>query len=565
MSLKKPSFLAASILSSASILLSACSGSESDNVAITEVSGTVFASNVHGASIIASDANGNTIAGPALSDEAGLFTLKIPNQHLDSNLIITASGGQYQDEATGDTASNTLLSAFIEAGFLGGSESAQFSLTPSSSIIQRLISEHQLSMSEAKSRFQEAFGYIPDVAIIPVDASLESSTADEDTVLAGLRAAIFSQLTADLALPADAQGNLLSLLADDIADGTFDGMEEDLPLNIETGDGGAVSLGLAIQNKFNLAFSNFRKGRDKTGLSDAAVGHLPFAKTASSESYLVTYIPGMMGAMQGKTKFSLRITDHEGNPESGLAPSLNPLMFMADRMHSTPYTDVTEDSEESGLYHASVYYLMASSMANGNSMGYWKLSIELDENSESVDFYPQVMMAMGDTARVNLKSQSDMIPGMMGMDEKRTYILFNNGLAEDENGHNFSVFIASKESMMSFPSIAVGNTLNANSDYQLDLDSISVEMTTIPEDPESWISATTDNSGVWTASGLSNFENTVYVRLSINSEQKTDDGNAPDGEGDEAEFTFSIDGMSNMDEMEHMHASDDSDHMNEMM
>lgn len=553
MSLKNSSTLAISIVSSAALLLSGCGSSNSNssgsNSAGTNISGTVFASYVEGASVSARDVNGNEIAGPVISDEMGMFTLRIPDQHLSNRLIFTATGGQYKDEATGASTNNVSLSALIESDSLIDSQNPQFSLTPSSTIVERLVSDHGLNMSDAKSRFNEAFGYIPDTKIIPVDATQAPGEASEPSILAGLRAAIFSQLTYDLELPANTQSSLLALLADDLSDGNFDGMNNDEDLD----------LSASIQNRFNRAFSNFRSsGLDMSELNNASVGQRPFATTAMSDSYTVTYIPGMMDAMQGKTQFSFQIDDHQDNPVSGLTPSISPLMHMADRNHATPYTEVTEDSEVDGLYHASVYYLMASTMASGDSMGYWQLSIDLDENEESVVFYPQVMMAMGDTARVNLKSQSAMVPGMMGMDEKRTYILFNNGLSEDENGHNFSVFIATKENMMSFPALALGSY------HELEVNSISVEMSTSPDDEESWVQAENMGTGVWTATELSHFDNSIFVRLKVNNEQTTDDGITPDGIGDEAEFMFEMESMESSDDMDHMHDMNHSHEMNDM-
>lgn len=549
MSLNKSSLLATTIISIAGFL-SACSSSDSNSPtsntqASTQVSGTVFASYVNGANVSASDRNGNTLAGPTLSNSMGEFTLNIPDQYLSEDLIITALGGTYKDEATGQQTNNTRLSALIEGGDLEASSEPQFSLTPSSSIIEQLVSEHRLSLTEARTRFNQAFGYAPDSSIIPVDASSAPGEADEAQILSGLRAATFSQLTSDLNIPADNQSALLALLANDLSDGSLDGKENGSSLQLDLAGNESIELGQNIQNRFNLAFSHFRNsGNDQTGLSNAQVGHPVFAKTAVTENYVVNYVPSMMGSVQGKTTLSLDITDREGNPATGLTPSLAPLMFMADRTHATPFTTVTESDTQAGLYHATIYYLMASSMANGQSMGFWQLTVSLED--ENAVFYPHVAMSMANTARANLKSQTASIPGMMDMTEKRTYLIFNNGLSDGEAGKDFSVFIATKETMMHFPALALGLY------HELEISSIDVEMSTTPESEESWVTAESKGNGVWTATGLSNFEQQIYVRLFINSEQSTDDGNAPDGVGDTAEFMFSLHEMDASDTMHSM-------------
>lgn len=251
-----------------------------------------------------------------------------------------------------------------------------------------------------------------------------------------------------------------------------------------------------------------------------------------SESFKVTYLSEM--AQVGKSNLKIEITDLDGTPMEGLSPTLSPLMEMSTHNHSTPYGSFTE-SDEAGIYNATIYYLMAS----GPEMGTWYLDIGLPYD-ESVTFQPDVMMAMGDTARANLKSQTDTIANMMGGEEKRTYILFNDGLSDGDSGHDFSVFITTKESMMSFPAISAGQILNADSDYELTISSITVAMSTDPSDGDSWVTASNEGEGIWTAEGLTGLTDgeagSIYVRLSVNGEQKTDDGNIPDGEYDEAEF-----------------------------
>ena len=124
---------------------------------------------------------------------------------------------------------------------------------------------------------------------------------------------------------------------------------------------------------------------------------------------------------------------------------------------------------------------------------------------------------------------------MGGMDTPRSYYLFNNGLSTSGDNHDFSVVLASKESMMSFPLLNAGMTLNSNDEnYELEINSISIEMST---DNNDWTVATSNGSGSWTASGLRGLSDdedaSIYVRLEVNDELKTDDGSAT---GNDARF-----------------------------
>jgi hypothetical protein len=83
--------------------------------------------------------------------------------------------------------------------------------------------------------------------------------------------------------------------------------------------------------------------------------------------------------------------------------------------------------------------------------------------------------------------------------------------------------------------------------YELQISDIDVKMST---DQSTWVDASADGNGVWTASGLTGLinvqEGSVYVQFSVNNEQKTDDGNAPDGTDDVAEFVVTPSAMMTM-------------------
>ena len=132
-----------------------------------------------------------------------------------------------------------------------------------------------------------------------------------------------------------------------------------------------------------------------------------------------------------------------------------------------------------------------------------------------------------------LKGQSgDVIPGMLG-DENRSYYIFKDDVTGITGNHTIKLFVAARESMMSFPATFVGETLGSGTAYELPVSSMSVDVST---DGSSWVSADgSSNDGYWTAGGVSGLtdgvEGTLYVRLTVNGEQKTTDGAAPSGIG----------------------------------
>jgi hypothetical protein len=255
--------------------------------------------------------------------------------------------------------------------------------------------------------------------------------------------------------------------------------------------------------------------------------------------YTVEYVPGtgMNAPTEGRTTFQLKITKtSDGTPATGLTPTLSLIMTMTSgEQHSTPIDTVSESSTTPGTYDCTVYYLMAS----GASMGTWEMDVTV--NGETTKFNPDVAMSMsGDTVKATLKGQDDLISSMSGT-EKRTYYLFNDGIMNGMSmgSGTLSLFIAAKESMMSFPALAsqsVGNTtLHDETGASWIADPVTVECSL---DGNNWTSGENTTGGHWSVSFMSGITssvtNTIYVRLSVGkdggmAEWKTTDGNAVSG------------------------------------
>ena len=250
--------------------------------------------------------------------------------------------------------------------------------------------------------------------------------------------------------------------------------------------------------------------------------------------YKVEYVPGtgMNAPQQGKTTFQLNITKTSDNsPAAGLTPTLSFLMTMTDgTQHATPIDLASESTTTPGTYDCTVYYLMAS----GPGMGFWELKVKIGGMmGETATFYPAVSMAMGgSTVRSTLKGRSDIISSMTGT-EKRSYYLFRDGLSGTTGNHAFNLFIAAKESMMSYPALSTlaMTTLHDQNGTPWAVSTVTVLAST---DGSTWSSPAGETArGHWSFSGLTGLVSgqtaTIYVKLNVNEEDKTTDGNAASG------------------------------------
>ena len=530
---------AVTLLTALSFGLTGCGSDGGSNKPLTStIKGSVFAAPVNGATCEIQDDTGTVIAGPITTTSTGAYSVDIPDSQLGDDLMLICDGGSYTDESDGSTQTAGTLSAYVAGGTLAAG--VELHATPDSTIIHQLVREHNMTLTTAQTAFQGAFGYTPDSRIAPTNATAPDAAATDDQLLAGLRAAAFSQLTRDV-LGDGNQGYqfaLLDALALDLADNTMDG-DATGAINI---NGTAINLPADIQNQFGTSMLNFHTGSNNaTGLSNDLIGTLPFAPTALTSTYKVEYVAGAMKAMTGKTMFQIRLTDlATDTPADGVAVTLMPMMYMATKNHSTPVDGACTENATAGTYDCTIYYVMASVMMDGMSMGYWDLKVMLGGMmGEVAHFHPPVMMPMGDTALVKLRTEEDAIT-MMGETNPRTLLLFKSKLMGTTGDHTFQIFTATMETMMSFPAVTSSSTFHAGTPNELAITSMSIEIST---DASTWVTATEDGNGYWTATGLTGLtesvEGEVYVRLTINDNvyNSSIDGVAATGINEYATFT----------------------------
>ena len=254
----------------------------------------------------------------------------------------------------------------------------------------------------------------------------------------------------------------------------------------------------------------------------------PAYESVTTTSYKIEYIP-LTTAAEGKTTYKLRLTyTTTGTAVAGKTITLAPTMTMTSMGHSTPYEALSSNGD--GTYSGTIYFVMASVAADGSSMGTWNLEFTVD--GETVTFHPTVAMAIGSV--VKLKGVNDKIGSMMGS-TSRTYQIFNDGIG----GSNVKFFITAVDdsAMMTFPTVSVGTTLHNQMNAAVPITDMTVDVST---DKSTWATLSDNGSGRWSKPGLAALAvgSHLYVRLTVNGEQKTIDGAAVGASNAYGDFTI---------------------------
>ncbi|MDT8446579.1 MAG: hypothetical protein RRB13_06740 [bacterium] len=520
------------------------SANDSTNNDVT-ISGRVMAGPTAGAQVQVADEQGRVWFTTTTTDADGNYSVALTEEQRAQTLLFTATGGSYTDEATGSSVNATNgLSAYVAANELS-STATSVSLTPETTIVATAAAQwatHHSSvttladrLTAARAAFSDQFGYSVDHSQLPISAtSTPDATATTAQKKAGLRAASFSQLNKNLGGAASDQDSLLAILGQDLADGSLDGKAGSSQLSFAGSD-----LSAALPSQFDTAYRGFFEGtQNKTGLVASDLDNTAFGKMVKTSSYMVTYVPGSMAAMQGKTMFSLKVADHSGNAVSGASLALTPMMHMDSYSHSSPVVGCTESST-AGTHSCTLYYLMPSYMGT-TQMGYWQLTAKVTKSgaTESAVFYPLVKPSMSDTTRATLRHQTALTMAMSGGTEARYFFLFKNSLSGSTGSHTFSVYLATRESMMSFPAIVSGTTYNTGTSYAFTPTTITLQAST---DASTWTNMTSSGSGVWTLSGISGLTSgtsgKIYIKATLDSSQLTTDGSAVGTSNGYATFT----------------------------
>ncbi len=252
----------------------------------------------------------------------------------------------------------------------------------------------------------------------------------------------------------------------------------------------------------------------------------------ASPVYKVEYVPGtgMNAPVQGKTVYQLKITrQSDGSAATGLAPTLTMTMFMINGdKHSTP-ADAVKESATPGYYDCTVYYLMAS----GPTMGTWEMKVSVAGETTTIN--PDVAMAMGsDTVRATLYGSDDIVSGMSGTTYNKYYI-FRDGMTS-QSMPTLKLYISHAEDMMmDFKAASEGSVLSSPTDTVATM-TIQASM----DGGSTWIPGIDNTNGHWSVPGLTGLvtgqTSTIYVKLNVNSQDKTTDGNTASSSNNYATF-----------------------------
>jgi hypothetical protein len=484
----------------------------------TTVSGSIFAAPVSQATLTVKNGNGVTVVDAFTTNADSTYTIDILDTDLASDLVFESTGGEFTDEATGtNNVMAGAMSAYVAGGTLASGNSVH--VTPGTSIIADLVTKHNVTLTNAKTYFSRAFGYNPDISVMPVDITTDAALGASDVSrFAGFYPAVFSQLANDIGLGEDKQFDMFSDMSKDLADGELDGLDiSDNPVNIGT----------------------------STNILKDFVTLIGSYKTAETQTYKITYDPLSMMTFHGKAHFQISITNKSDVPQPGLVTSgvlkVMPLMYMnAGHIHTTPMGEIAE-SATAGTYDVTLYYVMPSRMGematvSFAAMGTWDLKVMI--GSESVHFYPNVMMAMGDTVVAQLKghiTDNDAVTGMTGATEERTYFVFRENLTGTANDATFEMFLATRDTMMDFPAVDEGETLDSASG-PITLSSVVVQTST---DGINFTNASNPGSstGYFSKQNLDISGGKLYVKLIVDGVTKT----TRDDQGKEIEFaTFDV-------------------------
>jgi len=252
------------------------------------------------------------------------------------------------------------------------------------------------------------------------------------------------------------------------------------------------------------------------------------SSSSSNDTYTMTLTAPAMGAVEGKSVYTLNIKDTDGTAVANASPKMMPLMNMVSGMqHSAPGSGCT-NTDSKGDAQCTVYFLMPS-MMNTVKMGDWKLSFSLEnDDQEAISFPAVVKMSMNGPAKVVLVGDSnDQISYTTNMSntkktENRSYYIFNNGITAIDNTHSVEFFVAAKESMMNFPTLASDIVLSEGTNNEITVSNISISVSSdMNATSDNWVDATPSQDGIWNASAIAGYTDKLYVKLSVNGEVKT--------------------------------------------
>ncbi len=575
MNIKHITSYAASLMLAAT--LSACGSDSLPTTGTTSTSTTVNGQAIAGAvngTLHVHDANDNHFATATITN--GQFSVEIPNDKLSGELDFEVTGS-YRDEVSGQTVTLTVANPLAlrvaantyQAGTLGNAP-----VTPDTTMIRTMVANGK-TLTAAETAFQTAFGYKPDLTATPFDPYTTQSITTQTTAdqTAAFRVGVWSQLGKDLGLTATDLAELPIKLADDLADGTLDGVAAGNPVTLTSGVNlQALNQTMPLANRLSVAISSFAgSAANVAGVAAPSMGLPPITADMPGTSKTITLgngtrqinvkidtpatAPFQMGYRNVKTTHKITLTDAATTLPVNINTDANinsiafkPWMYMfAGHQHGSPFGAINTTQAALGIYTVDTYYLMPTGMMmNGTvePMGQWDLEVKLgDTTAPATDpyayshFFPNVMMNMGtDLLLAKGINAADTWTDMMGVTKPREYrVWLQDVVANAGGGHDLSIYATTLGMNMSaggmiFPPVYQGFSVMMPA-YMINTVSCDVSTDGL---------ATNDVAKVWQAmpmtvtngqykitglSGLSTTaQNTLDIRLTVNGNVMLDAG-----------------------------------------
>ncbi len=159
----------------------------------------------------------------------------------------------------------------------------------------------------------------------------------------------------------------------------------------------------------------------------------------SNDSHIVELYSESSILQQGYNAISLRIKDKNSNNfVTDASINWNPMMFMTDKQHSCPKSEVVKSVGKQNLYNGYIIFQMAS-----NDSEYWELTIDYSINGSDYSVSETILVEPSDKQRVTSFMGADNVRYVLAIVEPSSPAVAVNditvGLFKMQNMMNFSV------------------------------------------------------------------------------------------------------------------------------
>ncbi len=532
----------------------------------TVLSGMAIAGAVDG-TLTVRDAAGSPLASTPVN--RGAYTVTVPDAALAEELDFEVIG-HYTDEVSGVSVAltaNDPLALRVAAGYFPAGHNGNAPITPDSTVIRTLITEHGMQLPQARATFLNAFGYEPNLSAVPFDPATTPSSVtttrpqhDKD---AAFRTGAFSLWARDLGLSGNAIASLPNTLARDLSDGDLDG-KDDRGNAVTHGNVNFKELHALSPLTFRLlkAYGKFvASAANHARLSAPLLALPPLPYDMSGAQKTITTALGRRLLMTlesvaaapfraeywtAHVRHRLSLVDADtllpidtSNDPNIIGVYYHPMMTMlSDHAHTTPHDHESDTHDMTqGRYEFDAYYVMASAMARSMPVGVWDDVFYIKEDSDgnratheastdtAIIFNPQVRSTPGsDVLSVSVGHANDLWTNSMGATQPRPYYIWLHDIAaHPAGGHDLTLFLstqnianptsgsADRHDLLTFPAVRSGRLLQGPADISTgmrpDVRLVTVTVEVSIDNGASWQKLTApDSSGHHTISQLAGLD-----------------------------------------------------------